>query len=326
MKKLFFIFLLFALPVFAHEVRPAYLELKQTGTETYDVLWKVPGLLDLRLALYVNFPDRCVESGPRRSYQISDSYVDRVAIRCKDGLTGGKIRIDGLSRTQTDVLARIQRSNGTTQIARLTPSDPVFTVEATPSWKETAGIYLRLGIKHILLGFDHLLFVLGLLVIVGRRWKLMLKTVSAFTLSHSLTLAAATLGWIHVPSEPLNAVIALSILFLGVEVARQMRGGTSITIEHPWVAAFGFGLVHGLGFASGLSTLGLPPNEIVAALLFFNIGVELGQLMFIALYLLFLRSLTVLEVKSPRWAAALPAYVIGTLGSYWTITYTSKFF
>jgi HupE / UreJ protein len=161
---------------------------------------------------------------------------------------------------------------------------------------------------------------------VGHRWKLMFKTITAFTVAHSITLAAATLGWVHVAAEPLSAVIALSILFLGVEVARLMRGGTSFTIEHPWVAAFGFGLVHGIGFASGLSTLGLPAHEIVAALLFFNIGVEIGQLAFVAAYLMFVRAVQVLEVKTPSWAEALPAYVIGTLGAYWTIVYTAKFF
>jgi HupE / UreJ protein len=313
-------------PLFAHEMRPAFLELKQTGSETYDTLWKVPALQDVRLALYVRFPGKCAEIGPRRSYFSGGSYVERVSIRCKGGLTGSSVNIDGLSATMTDVLVRVQRIDGTTQIVRLTPSVTAFTVETAPNWKEMSGTYLQLGIKHILLGFDHLLFVLGLLIIVGRRWKLMLKTITAFTLAHSLTLAAATLGFVHVPAELLSAVIALSILFLGVEVARQMRGGSSFTIEHPWVAAFGFGLVHGLGFASGLSTLGLPPNEIVAALLFFNIGVELGQLAFVAFYLLLVRSFQVLQVKTPRWAVALPAYVIGTLGAYWTIVYTAKFF
>ncbi len=318
--------LLIAASVSAHELRPAYLELKQTDSETYDVLWKVPAMQDLRLSLYVVFPNQCTELSQRRSQQLGGSFVERTSIRCKNGLSGSSIFVEGLSATFTDVLARVQRTDGTIQIARLTPSSPSFIVEAAPSWKQMAATYLRLGMKHILLGFDHLLFVLGLLVIVGRRWKLMFKTITSFTLAHSLTLAAATFGLIHVPEAPLSAVIALSILFLGVEVARMKRGGTSFTIRHPWVAAFGFGLVHGFGFASGLSTLGLPSNEIVAALLFFNIGVELGQIGFVALYLIFLRSLKTLEVPSPQWTQIAPAYVIGTLGAYWTIVYTAKFF
>jgi hypothetical protein len=326
MKRFFLLFFLIAVPLFAHELQPAYLELKQTGTETYDVLWKVPAMQDSRLALYVTFPDQCSENIQRRNYFTAGAYIERISIRCKNGLAGSNIYIEGLSGTFTDVLARVQRSDGSIQIARLTPAAPSFIVKALPSWKEMAGTYLRLGIKHILLGFDHLLFVLGLLVIVRRRWKLMLKTITSFTLAHSLTLAAATLGVAQVPAEPLSAVIALSILFLGVEVARMQNGGTSFTIRHPWVAAFGFGLVHGFGFASGLSTLGLPSSEIVNALLFFNVGVELGQIGFVLFYLIFLRALKTLEVPHPAWVQILPAYVIGALGSYWTILYTVKIF
>jgi hypothetical protein len=264
----FLLILLFATTAFGHEMRPAYLELKQTGSETYDVLWKVPAMQDLRLALYLTFPKECKETSNKRSYNVGGFFIERNSIRCVNGLTEKTIAIQGLSATMTDVLARVQRLDGTTLTARITPSTPSFIVKAAPSWKETAGTYLRLGVKHIVLGFDHLLFVLGLLVIVGHRWKMMLKTITSFTLAHSLTLAAATLGVLHVPEEPLSAVIALSILFLGVEVARMKQGKTSFTIEHPWVAAFGFGLVHGLGFASGLSTLGLPSNEIVASFAF----------------------------------------------------------
>jgi hydrogenase/urease accessory protein HupE len=318
--------ILIASPLFAHEIRPAFLELNQTGSETYDVLWKVPAIQNQRLALYITFPKQCAENTPRRSYLAGGSYIERVSVQCKNGLVGKSIFIEGLSATFTDVLARVQRSNGTTQIARLTPSSPSFMVEAIPNWKEMAATYLHLGIKHILMGFDHLLFVLGLLIIVGHRWKLMFKTITSFTLAHSLTLAGATLGLVHVPVEPLSAVIALSILFLGVEVARMMRGGTSFTIRHPWVAAFGFGLVHGFGFASGLSTLGLPSTEIVAALLFFNLGVELGQIAFVIFYLIFVRALKTLEVPSPQWAQTIPAYVIGSLGAYWMIVYVAKFF
>jgi hydrogenase/urease accessory protein HupE len=327
MKRLIVIFIfLITTPVLAHELQPAYLELKQTSAETYDALWKVPAAQGSRMMLFVKFPSQCEENVARRNYQVGGAYFARISMRCKNGLIGSKIFIDGLSGTFTDVLTRVERMDGTTQIVRLTPSTPSFTVEATPNWKEMAGTYLHLGMKHILMGFDHLLFVLGLLVIVGRRWKLMFKTITSFTLAHSLTLAGATLGLVHVPAEPLSAVIALSILFLGVEVARMKRGGTSFTIRHPWVAAFGFGLVHGFGFASGLSTLGLPSSEIVAALLFFNIGVELGQIAFVALYLIFVRALKTLEVPSPHWAEIMPAYVIGTLGAYWTIVYTAKFF
>jgi hypothetical protein len=307
----------------AHEVRPAYLELRQTGSETYNVLWKVPARGDLRLGLYVRLPEHCQNAAPPAGDHVAEAFIERFSVHCPGGLSAGKVLIDGLSATLTDVLARVERSDGTTQVVRLTPSMPAFVVEAVPGRAQVAGTYLRLGVEHILRGLDHLLFVLGLLVLVGRRWKLMFKTVTAFTVAHSLTLGAATLGIVHVPATPLNAVIALSILFVGVEIVRQQRGETSITINHPWGAALGFGLLHGFGYASGLSTLGLPAHEIVAALLLFNLGVELGQLGFVALYVALQYAFRLLEVSLPRWADAVPAYVVGSLGAYWTMAQTA---
>jgi hydrogenase/urease accessory protein HupE len=325
LRLLFFalVFALVASSVHAHEVRPAYLEWRQTASETYDVLWKVPARGDLRLGIYVRLPEYCEDVAPPRRSQANDAFIERRTVTCKGGLSGGRILIEGLSATLTDVMARGERLDGTTQVVRLTPSAPSFVVEAAPSWTQVAGTYLRLGVEHILRGLDHLLFVLGLLVLVGRRWRMMFKTVTAFTVAHSLTLGAATLGVVHVPAAPLNAVIALSILFMGVEIARQRRGDTSFTIEHSWGAAFGFGLLHGFGYASGLSTLGLPAQEIVVALLLFNIGVELGQLGFVALYLALWRALRTLDFSPPRWADALPAYVVGSLGAYWTMAQTA---
>ena len=168
------------------------------------------------------------------------------------------------------------------------------------------------------MGVDHLLFVLGLLLIVRDR-RMLIKTVSAFTVAHSLTLAVATLGYARAPAPPLNAAIALSILFLGPEVVRTWRGATSFTIRHPWVVAFAFGLLHGFGFASGLTAMGLPRGEIPLALLLFNVGVEIGQLAFVALILLLEHSFRVLAVRWPRWAESLPGYAVGSLGAFWTI-------
>jgi hydrogenase/urease accessory protein HupE len=196
--------------------------------------------------------------------------------------------------------------------------DPTVTLgERTTAWQRS-GAYLRLGVEHILLGVDHLLVVLGLLLIVRDRWVLV-KTITAFTVAHSITLAAATLGYASVPMLPLNAAIALSILFLGPEIVRARRGQTSLTIRHPWVVAFAFGLLHGFGFASGLTTMGLPPAEIPLALLMFNLGVEVGQLGFIVLIVLLERAFRVLEIQWPRFVAALPGMVVGSLGAYWTI-------
>jgi hydrogenase/urease accessory protein HupE len=203
----------------------------------------------------------------------------------------------------------------------LKPQSPAVTLGASTTGWERAGSYLRLGTEHILLGVDHLLFVLGLLLIVADRWMLV-KTITAFTVAHSITLAIATLGYASAPLLPLNAAIALSILFLGPEIVRRWRGETSFTIEHPWIVAFAFGLLHGFGFASGLTTLGLPQAEIPLALLLFNVGVETGQLFFVVLILLLERSFRTLEIAWPRVALALPGYVVGSLGAFWTIQRT----
>jgi hypothetical protein len=175
------------------------------------------------------------------------------------------------------------------------------------------------------MGIDHLLFVLGLLIIVADR-SMLIKTITAFTVAHSITLALATLGYAQIPGPPLNAAIALSILFLGPEIVRIWRSETSFTIEHPWVVAFGFGLLHGFGFASGLSTTGMPTAEIPLALFMFNVGVELGQIVFVILMLLLHRSLKVLAFRWPRWADLVPGYVVGSLGAYWTLQRTAMLF
>ena len=306
----------------AHEVRPAYLELRQTGPETYDVLFKVPGGGEnLRLSLYAELPDDCVKLTDVKSAFVNNAFTERWAVKRPRGLEGGTIRIAGLAESTTDVLVRLERLDGRSQIVRLTPDSPSFVVEAAPSRWRVAGTYVRLGCEHILLGIDHLLFVLGLLLIVPNRWTL-LKTISAFTLAHSLTLAVATLGYASAPVAPLNAAIALSILFLGPEIVRFRRGETSLTIRHPWVVAFAFGLLHGFGFASGLNTLGLPHGDIPAALLFFNVGVEAGQIGFVALVLLLERSFRVLEIRWPRLVEAAPGYAVGSLGAFWSIQRT----
>jgi hydrogenase/urease accessory protein HupE len=196
---------------------------------------------------------------------------------------------------------------------------PAITVSTADSNKSHSFFgFLNLGVEHIWLGVDHLLFVFGLLLLVRSRWML-LKTVTAFTVAHSITLALATLGYAHLPGPPLNAAIALSILILGVEVVRSRGGKTSITILHPWIVAFAFGLLHGFGFASGLSALGLPAVDIPLALVMFNVGVEIGQVSFVLLILLLERSFRQLEIRWPRWVQALPGYTVGSLGAFWTI-------
>lgn len=305
----------------AHEVRPGFLELRQTAAGRFDVTWKVPMRGDLRLALQPRLPASCVETGPRSNHVVPGAQIQRWSIACDEGLAGGTLRIDGLESTITDVMLRVQWLDGTAQTHFLRAAAPAVTLgDASEASTPVLG-YVRLGLEHILLGVDHLLFVLGLLLIVSRRWMLF-KTITSFTLAHSITLAIATLGYASAPVPPLNAAIALSILFLGPEIVRTWRGETSFTIRHPWIVAFVFGLLHGFGFASGLSTTGLPPGEIPLALLFFNVGVEIGQVGFVLVVLLLLRSFRQLEIAWPRWVAHLPGYSVGTLGAFWTIQRT----
>jgi hydrogenase/urease accessory protein HupE len=212
----------------------------------------------------------------------------------------------------------VQHADESVETHVLKPTQPSITLRAAGDTRRGVGAYLYLGIEHILLGVDHLLFVLGLLLIVRDRWMLV-KTVTAFTIAHSITLAVATFGIAQVPAAPLNAAIALSILFLGPEIVRRWRGQTSFTIRHPWVVAFAFGLLHGFGFASGLAQLGLPKGEIPLALLLFNVGVEIGQLAFVLLILLLERAFRLLEIHWPRIVERLPGYLVGTLGAFWTI-------
>lgn len=308
----------------AHELRPGYLQLVQTGSETYDVAWKVPARGDLRLGIQVRLPDHCDTVAPRVSYLMEGAYTDRWKVSCAGGLAGHAIGIDGLGATRTDVLARLERADGTTQVERLTPAAPAFVVEAAPAPIRVAGTYLRLGVEHILLGIDHLMFVLALLLLVESRRRL-IGTVTAFTVAHSLTLAAATLGFVHVPQQPVEAVIALSIVFVASEIVRSRQGRPGLTQRWPWVVAFVFGLLHGFGFAGALTEIGLPEQAIPLALLFFNVGVELGQLFFIAAVLGFVAVATRISVPRPAWAWRLPAYGIGSLAVFWMIDRVAGF-
>jgi len=250
---------------------------------------------------------------------LPDSVVERRVIQADGaGLAGRRVEFVGLQATITDVLVRVQLRDGRRSTTLVHPSQPWIEIAAVRGPLVVAGGYVLAGIHHILLGVDHLLFVLGLLLIVKDRWMLV-KTISSFTLAHSITLAIATLGYGSVPAAPLNAAIALSILFLGPEIVRAWRGETSWTIRRPWLVAFAFGLLHGFGFASGLITLGLPRAEIPIALLSFNVGVEAGQLLFVVLILLLERAFRVLEVHWPRLIERLPGYAVGSLGAYWTI-------
>lgn len=306
----------------AHEVRPGFLQLREGDPGVYEVTWKVPALGEMRLHLDPVFPDTCVQRTPPSRHADGGAYIDSWSIACEGGLQGRRIEIAGLRQTLTDVMVRLQPAgDGPVQTYMLRSVEPAVTIGAAGEAATPMLGYFTIGVEHILLGIDHLLFVLGLLLIVKDRWML-LKTITSFTVAHSITLGIATLGFASAPVAPLNAAIALSILFLGPEIVRSWRGQSSFTIEHPWVVAFAFGLLHGFGFASGLNTVGLPTAEIPLALLFFNLGVEAGQVGFVALVIGLERAFAALQIVWPRWAEMTPGYVVGTLGAYWTIERT----
>jgi hypothetical protein len=302
----------------AHEARPGFLELRETGPETYSFLWKKPTGGEIEIQIAPAIPEGCRLVTPDRQQLTPGAMIVRGTLTCAGGLAGKTIVIVGLEATITDVLVRLHHADGRLESHLLRPATPSVTLGGVTTTTARALSYVQLGIQHILLGVDHLLFVLGLLLIVSNRWMLV-KTVTSFTLAHSITLAIATLGYASAPLPPLNVAIALSILFLGPEIARVWRGETSFTIRHPWVVAFAFGLLHGFGFASGLTSMGLPRAEIPLALLLFNVGVEIGQISFVILIVLLERSFRTLEIRWPRWAQALPGYTVGSLGAYWTI-------
>ena len=313
------VFSLLSLAAIAHESRPAYLEMKESAPGRFSVVWRTPVLAGMRLPVALKLPDGVHDVAEPSVQELPDSRLERRVVDAgPKGLAGQRIEFPGLQLTITDVLVRVQRLDGTHSVELGRPPPPGLGVAAPRGAPARPGVFLAQGIEHILLGVDHLLFVLGLLAIVRTPWMLV-KTITAFTLAHSITLAIATFGVASVPAAPLNVAIALSILFLGPEIVRAWRGQTSFTIRHPWVVAFAFGLLHGFGFASGLAALGLPRSEIPLALLAFNAGVEIGQLAFVALVLLLVRSLDVLRMHWPRSLELAPAYVIGSLGAFWTL-------
>jgi len=302
----------------SHELRPGFLEIKQAGGETYDIRFKVPARGDMRLGLYVQLPDSCTNETPPRSESAGAAFVERLSVSCPGGLAGNQVSIAGLSGTFTDVVVRVESSDGAVQATRLTPDQPYFTVAAAPTWLDTARTYFLLGVEHILLGIDHLLFVLALLLLVRNTWMLV-KVITAFTVAHSITLALAALGWAQIPQAPVEAVIALSIMFVAAETIRPRRHENDLVSKAPWVIAFAFGLLHGLGFGGALKEIGLPQSDVPLALLTFNLGVEAGQLLFVfavlGLKAVIDRALT---VKLP-WARTVAGYGIGSLAAVWFV-------
>ncbi|MBY3095181.1 HupE/UreJ family protein [Rhizobium laguerreae] len=319
--------LAFAGRAHAHDLKPAYLAMTEVAPEVYSVLWKAPAMGSLRLAIYPRLPESATETKPRVGAVLNDAYVERWKVHAPKGFAAETIRFEGLPETRTDVLVRIERLSGEVSTARATAASPSVIIPAATGWQQVAVAYVSLGVEHILFGIDHLLFVLAL-ILLARSWSSVAVTITAFTLAHSITLGAATLGYMHVPGPPVEAVIALSIVLVAAEILKSRQAGEqSLAARMPWLVAFAFGLLHGLGFAGALSEVGLPNHAIPVALLFFNIGVELGQLAFTAgVFLTFaiLGRLSLALIRSQgsdphAWARVVAAYSIGGVASFWLI-------
>ena len=302
-------------PALAHEVRPAYLELRAESDTRFTTMLKLPTLGGRALKVRLEMPDGCVidQTGAQETPG-AEVVVGRVT--CRASPYGRTARLAGLQNTLTDALVRVVQPSGEVATLRLTPDSPDFPVPRPTSRLDVFRTYGALGVEHILTGFDHLAFVGGLLLLVGTLRRL-LATVTAFTLAHSLTLSAATLGLIHIPQAPVEALIALSILLVAVEVVALSRGSPGPIARHPARIAFTFGLLHGLGFASALREAGLPPQEIPVSLLAFNLGVEAGQVSFIlAVTAVALVLGRVAKVPRAR-VLLLTGYAIGGMAAFW---------
>jgi hypothetical protein len=322
-----------AVPAFAHRLSPAFFGLNETAPDTFDVQWKVSISGGLAAVLEPQVPEGCKLAEDVRTYVVDDVRFQHAALSCDGGLAGKAFTVNGLPQTQTDVLLRVDYLDGSASNQRLTPWQPIVTIPERPSSLEVVRTYTVLGVEHILLGIDHLLFVLALLLLV-RGVKRLIATVTAFTVAHSVTLGAATLGFVHVPSAPVEAIIALSILFLASELARRhayLPGAVTpeadLTERFPWLVAFSFGLLHGFGFAGALSEVGVPDRAVPLALLFFNVGVEIGQLLFIAAVLGFgwLVRRTLAQGVPKGWQRA-TAYGIGSVAAFWVVERTLAIF
>jgi hydrogenase/urease accessory protein HupE len=324
----------FAAAANAHESRPAYLEIDETAPGRYDVIWRTPVYAGMRLPIALKFSEAVSNVTEPAVRELPDSLVERRIIKVTDSIAGKRIDFVGLQATITDVLVRARLLDGSESTTVVRPSKAWVEITGSRGLLAVASSYALLGVEHILFGVDHLLFVLALLILV-KGWRKLVGTITAFTVAHSITLAAATLGFVHVPGKPVEATIALSIVFVACEIVHSRQGRSGLTEMWPWVIAFSFGLLHGLGFAGALREVGLPQNAIPLALLSFNVGVELCQLLFISIVMAVV-AVTVYAAKrfsqskvalhsAFAWCESVSAYAIGAIAAFWLIERTLSF-
>jgi hydrogenase/urease accessory protein HupE len=311
--------LAFAAPVAAHPLAPSLFDLRERESGVMDIVWKMSLLQPSGADLRPELPPHCAPLSAPAAQRDANSVTLRWSEDCgARGIVGERLRVVGLDRSRTDALVRVELRDGRRLQAVLSGGDASFVVSERQRPARVVIDYAKLGFEHILSGLDHLLFVLGLVLLV-QSTRALLYTVTAFTLGHSVTLSLAVLGFVDFPPRLIELAIALSILVLAAELSRPGEGDTHLFRRRPWALAFAFGLLHGLGFAGALAAVGLPPEEIPLSLLSFNVGIELGQLAFIAVVLLARAALRLRAARGPAWLEAVPAYAIGSLAAFWCI-------
>jgi hydrogenase/urease accessory protein HupE len=328
MKKFFFsliILLSCANLSIADEIRMGYLELNENKKNSYSVIFKIPIKFNTKLDLKANLPSTCKKVSEVKSQLVDKAYLVSWDIKCEEDIFGKEITIDGLKTTNTDLLLQLKFLNGLSQTIIMSPNKESYIIPKEASSTEVVKTYTFLGVEHILEGFDHLLFVFALLLI-AKNIRQLIWTITAFTLAHSITLVGVTFGYLQLPQQPVEAIIALSIIFLAMEVVHQKRGVEGVASRYPWIVSFTFGLLHGFGFAGALAEIGLPQHSIPLALVFFNVGVEIGQLMFVSVIVLFAYMLKKINQPSVvEKGRMMIVYGIGSLASFWFIERVSGF-
>jgi hydrogenase/urease accessory protein HupE len=313
----FLMFIAWAVPASADELRPGYLELTQESPSQWNMIWKAPVKGGLATNAVPALPKICTATTPRREL-VNGSVVATSSVTCTAALAGEKIGLRGLDATFTDALVRISPLGRPVQAARLTPDEAMVVVATRPESAQVAKTYFALGVEHILTGYDHLLFVVSLVLLLVGGWQIA-KTVTAFTVAHSITLIATSLELISVPRQQVEICIALSIIFLAVEIVKATPEAPRLSQRIPWAVAFAFGLLHGFGFAGALAEIGLPEGEVPIALLTFNLGVEAGQLVIVGAGLLFLAALRRITPERLTVARTALSYGIGSIAAFWFI-------
>lgn len=312
--------LLVVAPARADDLRPGYLEWTEKAIGQWLVTWKAPLLGGLATRAKPLLPEGCAASEARRQF-VGAAVVENFTVRCRATLAGRRLGLTGLETGFTDALLRVAPLGQPVQAARLTPQAPLAEVAATASATSVWLTYLGLGVTHILFGLDHLLFVVALVLLIGG-WRRLIATVTAFTLAHSITLAATTLGLVSIARKPVEICIALSIVLVAREILRPPDEHPTLARRAPALIAFAFGLLHGFGFAAALAEIGLPQGEIPLALFAFNVGVELGQLTIVATSLTLMAALARFAARWQERATTLGAYAIGAVATAWLIERT----